>query len=100
MVGHPLGPGTPTNPTIGFNFHYNELVYQKLESATRRGPALIQVDKGAKNDGWYAWRNLLNRYDYFTPKDIDATLKKLEALQHSHNTKIALGLYKFDFLVG
>ena len=76
-VEHPVGPGTPTHPTIGFNFHHNKLVYQKLESATRCGPALIQVEKSTKTDGRNAWRNLLNRYDGFTPRDIGVKLSSI-----------------------
>ena len=69
------------------------------EYICHKGPASIQIKKGAKNDGWAAWRNLLNRYGGFTRRDIDATLKQLETLKHQHGTNIAIHLDKFDVLV-
>ena len=55
--------------------------------------------KAAKGDGWKAWKHLLNRYDNFTDRDIDTTLKALESLKHQHGTNMAVHLDKFGLLV-
>ena len=77
---HPIGPGNVTTPTPDFNWDHNALLYQKLDAVTRKGSTSIQITKGAKNNGWTAWRNLLNRDGGFTHRDIDAALKQLETL--------------------
>ena len=98
--GDPVGPGIYTHPTLNFNWDHNALIYQKLDAATRRVSVGIQVQKGTKNDGWAAWRNLLHQHGGFIHRDIDTALKQLETLKHQHGTNIALHLDKFDYLVG
>ena len=88
-VDHTDGPGHPTRPSPNFNFEHNQLLYQKLDAATRKGSANVQILKAAKGDGWTAWKHLLSRYDGFTERDIDTTLKALESLKHQHCTKLA-----------
>ena len=54
-VEHLMGPGEPTRPTPNFNFEHNNLLYQKLDAATRKGSANVQILKTAKGDGHTAW---------------------------------------------
>ena len=54
-VEHPIGPGDVIAPTPNFHWDHNHLLYQKLDAATRKGSANVQILKAAKGDGWSAW---------------------------------------------
>ena len=64
---HPIGPGTPDNPTEDFDHGINEKIYQKLQAKCFEGTAGTYVRMAAEFDGHGAGKFLRQRFRKKSP---------------------------------
>jgi hypothetical protein len=81
---HPIGPGTPDNPTPSFDFDINTKMHSKLQHLCHGGPAATHVAKAAEFDGHGAGVHLRGRHGGFTKQKLKQYEKLLRDLRQAN----------------
>jgi hypothetical protein len=93
---HKDGPGT-----TGFNTEIKKKIYNKLLALCRKGTAATYITKAAASNGWEAGRYLIDRYEGFSIKQREKSLKTLiETIRHTNGTNMTRHIDKFERICG
>ena len=96
---HPIGPGTPDNPTPDFDFDITTKIHSKLQHLCHGGRAATHVAKAAEFDGHGAGVHLRGRCGGFTKQKLKQCEKLARDLKHANGTNMATHVGMFEALI-